>query len=289
MDMSADRLVVKYDMDGPADLDALGASFDGIASEYRRLLERRGLKPSDLDAKLYLTRIEMGCVEAEIGAAAWALGQTMATMDYALIFADMTDRIKQVLDWAGRDSAEKPADLTATECRDLKNFLGAVTGRVKSRLGVRHARFFKDEETATFKRRIIAEMSLDEPEIDRADRMLEKEIEDLTSKEQATYRTVQNVQMRLWQANAGEARSGARSADLAIISKVLERPLQLFFLPHALALKSKLIDVTGNILHMAFIVDVHVKYESGRPRSYTLLDVHGHIEDEEETEPSVKT
>lgn len=239
-------------------------------------MERRELKPSELDAKLYLTKIEMGCVEAEIGSAAWAFGQTMSTMDYALIFADMSSRIKQILDWAGKGSTNRPANLTIGECRDLRNFLGAVTGRKNAAVSVKHAKIAIDEETDGLKRRILAEVSLAEPEIDRAEMVISKEIEDLSSKEDTTFKTFQKVRMRLWQANAGEGRSGNRSADLAVVKEVFERPLPLFFLPHALALKSKLINVEGNILRMTFVVDVHVKFESGRPRSYTLLDVHGH-------------
>jgi hypothetical protein len=217
----------------------------------------------------------MGCVEAEIGSAAWAFGQTMPTMDYALIFADMSSRIKQILDWAGKGSPNKPANLTIGECRDLRNFIGAVTGRKNAAVSVKHAKIAIDEEMDGFKRHILAEMSLAEPEIDRAEMVIPKEIEDLSSKEDTTFKAFQKVRMRFWQANAGEGKSGNRSADLAVIKEVFDRPL-LFFLPHALALKSKLINVEGNILRITFLVDVHVKFESERPRSYTLLDVHGH-------------
>jgi hypothetical protein len=276
MDMSADRLIIKYDMEGPVDLQALSASFDGLSSEYRRLLERHGLKPADADAKLYLTRIEMGCVEAEIGSAAWAFGQTMQTMDYGLIFADMSGRIKQIMDWAGKGSEQKPADLTIGECRDFRNFLSAVSGRKNASVSVKHAKIAIEEEAAGTRRRIVAEMSLAEPEIDRAELVISREIEELSAKDDTKYRIVQGAKMKLWQANAGEGKSGARSADLAVIREVSDRPLPIFFLPTAIALKSRLINVEGNILRMNFFVDVHVKYEGGRPRSYTLLDVHGH-------------
>src|SRR3954462_11788299 len=118
----------------------------------------------------------MGCVEAEIGSAAWAIGQTMATMDYALIFIEMSSRIKQILDWASKKSRDKPSNLTIGECRDFKNFLATVVGRRNGAVSIKRAKVAINEETKDIKRSILAEFSLSGPEIDTAERTLEDEI-----------------------------------------------------------------------------------------------------------------
>jgi hypothetical protein len=57
MDISEDRIILKYDTDGPIDLERLVGSFTGVANQYHRVLQLRGLKPGDTDARLFVTRI----------------------------------------------------------------------------------------------------------------------------------------------------------------------------------------------------------------------------------------
>lgn len=274
MEMSSDRLILKYELEGAVEIEKLCLSFEALASQFRQTLFKKGIQSSEVDARLFLTKVASGSIEAEIGIAIVAFGQTMSTFDYVLTFADLTDRIRRILDWASGRS-EMYASPTSGECRDLKNFIAPLVGRKKTGLRISHARFSKAEKNGNQLKEIIAEYYISGPDIENAEIALDAESLTALPADQLSFRTFQSVEMRLQQANIGEAKSSGRSSDRALIPTISSKAVPVFFPPGAAALKSKLINIELNPLRVSYSVDVYVTYEADKPVAYTILDVHG--------------
>lgn len=280
MELGRDRIILKYDTEGPIDLEKLVGSFTGLANQYRRVLQLRGLKPGETDARLFITRIQNGCVEAEIATAAVAFASAFQFMDYSLILVDFTIRTKAVLDYFTGKSSEKPA-LTKQDCTDFRDFLGAVSHHADGAISYKHARFHKTSIEGDKKEEVIAEFSLDKPQIDKAERNIGSEISNLTALEAPRFRVYDDMLLYWYQTNVEKGRIEGRTADKAIIADISPKPLKVYFPRGAETLKHKMTNLQENPFRKGFVVQVHVQYVGDEPMLYTILDVREVIDFEE--------
>ena len=69
--ISDDRLIIRFDLGEPMDLDDLAESYQALSRQYRAMLFARGLTEEEVPTKLLVTRLESGSLETEI--AAWSV------------------------------------------------------------------------------------------------------------------------------------------------------------------------------------------------------------------------
>jgi hypothetical protein len=268
--ISEDRIILEYETKDPVDLELLTASFSGLASQYRKTLERRGFQSDETNVRLFITDIVSGSIEAEIGVAAVAFLNVFQFMDYSIIFTDFTMRIKRCLDYFV-GSKERPHSLDIQDCRDIKAFISAVRSNKGASLRYRHARFQQNSG----KKETLIEFSFDSEALDKADRNIDREIMLLEQKESLSFKVFNNVLLRWHQTNKDDAKTaGLRSSDKAVIEEISDRPLSVFFPPGAEILKRHMINITGNPFRKDFVIDVHVQYVNDKPKQYTVLDLH---------------
>jgi hypothetical protein len=79
--ISEDRIILKYNTKNPIDLELLTESFMGLANQYPRSLEQLHRESDDTGARLFITKIRSGSIEAEIGVAATAFLSAFQFMD----------------------------------------------------------------------------------------------------------------------------------------------------------------------------------------------------------------
>jgi hypothetical protein len=231
---------------------------------------------------LFVTRIENGCVEAEIAIAALAFGQAFQFMDYSLILTVFTARTKRVFDYFTGKQEDKPA-LSKQDCTDFRDFLGAVSNQSgDASLGYKHVKFRRTAIEGDRREEVIAEFILDKPEIDKADRNITREIEHLKALESPRFHVYDDMLLYWYQTNVEKGRIEGRTADRAIIADISPKPLKVYFPRGAESLKHKMTNLQENPFKKGFIVQVHVQYIGDEPMLYTILDVREVIDLEEE-------
>lgn len=272
MDVSEDRIVLWFGTEGPVDLERLVESFGGLANQYRRVLQAHGLKPGETDARLFVTRINSGSVEAEIATAAVALGHVMQTMDYGLIFIDLTSRVKRTLDFFTNKEATRLL-LNKQDCDEFKVFIGAVSDQPNGSLKYSHARFRKVSSDEAQHHQIVAEFKLDKRELDRAEINISKEIERLKALEAPRSHMYKDMLLYWHQTNVEKGKTEGRTADKAIIKDISGKPLRVYFPPGSETLKHTMTAAEHNSFKKGFIVNVHVQYHGDSPVLYVIQDV----------------
>lgn len=281
----ADRLVIKLDPGGPVELNDLTGSFAALARMYERHYRPEGEK--ETAPKLYVSKLESGSIIAEIVPYTVLLGAVVATMDGSMVISDFCRRIS-----AGIKAFTSPLTPPTTgederlpsraDAHDLREFVKPLTGKNGAKLGVKHARFERHEG----ERHTVAEYTFDETELNRAainiDNALSEEggfpEDSLIEAQQlieadAPFR--KNVMLFFEQASRLPGRTKGRTGDRGIIPDVGTKSLPVYFRESFQDLKDRMVRGDVNPLtNFAFVVDVYIQRENGRPKSYVITDVH---------------
>ena len=137
---SDDRLIVRFDLDDPMDLDDLSEGFIALSRQYRKMLGQRGITEDQAPTRLLVTRLESGSLETEI--AFWSLvgWSVVQSMDASLIMSDFATRIRgAIAHFAGHGG--RPPVLDQSDVSDFEKFIKPLAGRRNSKLTIRTATF----------------------------------------------------------------------------------------------------------------------------------------------------
>ena len=289
---SAARIQIHFNVHRPIELTDLNLSFLGLARRYRKfLLERakeNGLKQSDTDVKLYVTKIESNCILAELSGAVEILGTLFTVMDYKNIFIDFVKNTKNTIDYY-RGIAQS-GEVDVKNLPDSKGELGAITDWLKTvdipgsdmKLS---AIEYASEETEESKRTLFSVSFTDEETAEaRKGALLAQRA--LDERGEADHK---NVLMFLFQTNTDEPRSQGTTADRAVIKAISDKPLRLYFASELdqdrmYTFKN---DPESNPFKASYIVDVNVETDrNDKPVTYRVVRLREIIpdDDEEDTE-----
>lgn len=273
---AGDRLIIKFEPNGPVELDDLTGGLAALARLYARHYRQRD--EATPAPRLYITRLETGSIIAEVAPYAMMLGQAVYFADQAMIVADFTRRIA-----AGLRAFADPNGLVAEtehpsldDASDLKEFIRPLAGRRGARLGVKAARFRKRDGD----REVVAEYEFDEAELNRASVNIDHALSEPplidAVKEEQTHDSglIREVMLFLQQASVQPGKERGRTADKGVIPEVSDKALPVYFRKSFQDLKDKMVRGAINPLTNAFVVDVHVQRLSGEPTGYIVAAVH---------------
>lgn len=273
---AGDRLIIRFDPNGPIELDDLTGGLAALARLYAR--HYRTEADTSAAPRLFVTRLQTGSIIAEVAPYAMMFGQVIAIADQTLIVTDFTKRIvagiKAFADPGGPlESADGiPSQADAS---DLREFIKPLAGRKGASLGLRRARF----EQRDGDRETIAEYEFDEAEINRATVNIDSALllgaaPPIDEPVVAEGGIVSEVMLFFEQASIQPGKERGRTADKGIIPDICDKPLPVYFRKSFQDLKDQMIKGSVNPLTNAFIVDVHVQRVAGVPRGYIVAAVH---------------
>lgn len=282
-DEAPDRIVIRLDAGGPIEVGDLTGSFAALA----RLYERHYRHDGDPAPKLYITRLETGSIIAEITPLIVLLGAVVTAMDHAMVVPDFTRRLINGIKAfsSPSEASEVPGPPPSKEdASDLREFVRPLAGKSGATLGIKHARFVRDDG----ERRTIAEYIFDEAEINRATINMENVIAepdvpaiiDLARAPEGieTSAILQEVPLLFEQATRRPGRERGRTGDRGIISEVSPKALPVYFRRSVQNLKEQMVrGETNPLTDMAYIVDVYVIRVDGEPKGYMVTAVHATI------------
>jgi hypothetical protein len=251
-----DRIIIKLDPGGPVELTDLTASFAALARMYER--HYRPAAEKDTAPKLYVSKLESGSIIAEIVPYAVLFGAVVSTMDSSMVISDFCRRISvgikaftnpTIVD--GQKVAVPATPLpTRDDAEDLREFMKPLAGRNGAKLGVRHARFEKQDG----ERRTVAEYTFDETEINRASINIEHALSEggtifpedeslLAPPEEVEESTAirKNVMLFFEQASRLPGREKGRTGDRGIIPDISTKSLPVYFRKSFQDLKDRMV------------------------------------------------
>lgn len=288
--MSTARISIHMNVERPIELIDLTLSFQAVARRYRRFLiqqaKQRGVKTSDADVKLYVTKIESNCIFAELGGAVEILGALFSVMDYNNIFVEFVKNIRDAFQYyinIGREGEIEPSDV-AEPRRDIEAIaeIAKVTASAASSTlefaAIEYSQVEKDGGRETL---FKFQVSSDEAADARRGALLAARA--LDKKTDADYN---NVLMYFYQTSTDEPRSDGPTADRAIIKTISPAPLRVYFASdldkeRVFSLKS---DPLQNPFKASYRVDVNVESDrNDKPTFYRVVRLHDIIPDEPES------
>ncbi|MBL28923.1 MAG: hypothetical protein CMM50_15380 [Rhodospirillaceae bacterium] len=270
---SGDRLIVRLDPKGPIEVDDLTGSFAALARIYERHYRTGGEPPP----KLYITKLESGSIIAEIAPFVYLLGAMIQAMDSSLIVGEFAKRLaKGIKAFSGSESIpdQEKAEIRS-DAADIREFVRPLAGREGASLGLKHARFTREEgETRT-----VAEYVFDEAEINRATINIENIMDSTDEKslplQITSIKQLNEVMLFFDQASRSPGKEKGRTGDRGIIPDVSDKALPVYFRKSANNLKDQMVKGDINPLtDTAFVVDVVVQQPHGEPKAYLITDVH---------------
>ncbi|MHA1547295.1 MAG: hypothetical protein ACTSUY_12865, partial [Alphaproteobacteria bacterium] len=246
-----------------------------------RLYERHYRREGDEAPKLHVTKLETGSILMEVAPYGLIMGG-IAIMDGSVIVADFTNRI-----WRGIKSFSSPAgeapriEMPSNEdAKDIKEFAKPLLGKKGASLGIKHARYEKNDG----EKRTVVEYTFDESELNRAainiDRKLELQTVTFGGLEPPSEKFRNEVMLFLDQAKRGPGKEKGRTGDKGVIPDVSDKPLPVYFRNGINDLKEQMTREV-NPLTSTFVVDVYVQYEEGEPKGYIVTEVHKTFENDE--------
>jgi hypothetical protein len=274
---AGDRLIIRFEPNGPVELDDLSGGLAAIARLYARHYRQSDDKTPA--PRLFVTRLQTGSIIAEVAPYAMLLGQAVYFADQSMIVSDFTRRIA-----AGLKAFSDPGGISAPvevpsmeDASDLKEFIRPLAGRRGASLGVKAARFHQRDGD----REVFAEYEFDEAAINRATVNMEnalatQDLPTVAPSEDIVQEggLIREVMLFLEQASVQPGRERGRTADKGVIPQVCEKALPVYFRKSFQNLKDKMVRGALNPLTNAFIVDVHVQRVEGEPRGYIVAAVH---------------
>jgi hypothetical protein len=273
-DYGPERMVVRFEADGPIDLEHLAKSLGSLERLYERQQREHGDLSPAVPSRLFVSRVETGSILVEIA-------PLLILMNEPLQFMAATNTIKTfsqnmiglLRQFAGDESGERvPADTDTV--KELQQFIKPLTGRKAAELDIVHARYEKKDKD----KHVIAEYRMKAPEINIANSNLLNAVElnERLLVEGNAFRqdTKREVLMRLFQASVVDGKESGRTGDRATIAAVTDKDLPLYFPKQSNDFKRIITESTEYPFTKGYIVDVVVEYQGDMPRLYRLLHLH---------------
>lgn len=271
---SEERLVFRFEIDEPVDIDALGDGFVALAAQFRRHLNQIGADPKQVPARLVVTDLRSGSVEFEIALPIVTMvAQAAMAVDYSLIWASFFEKIGNSISYLG-GMAPRPANFDREDAKDFHSFLGVVQGKRKPGLNMRRAKF----HGKTKSRETIAEFEFDEGALANAGMQLAVDMDEVPIAEISVtknHRMERSVPFVWYRTDREKGKSAGQTSDRGIVTKVTDRPLPVYFASDMKNQKNSMIKTEHNPFSVVYIVDVSVEYsEADEPRTYTITNIH---------------
>lgn len=265
-----DRVIIRLDPGRPVELQDLSSSFAALARIYERHYRRHG----DEAPRLYVTRLETGSYVLEIAPMAVILG-AIVVMDGSIIVADFTNRLWRGIKAFSGISTDVPRLEAPSndDAADLKEFTKPLLGKQGATLGIRHARFEKDDG----KTRTVVEYAFDENELNRAAINIDKQLllpspDDGPAGMAGAFHS--EVMLFLEQANRGPGKEQGRTGDRGKIPDVSPKVVPVYFKTGIQGIKERMLRGQENPFSMVFVVTVHATEMDGVIVAYTVTDIH---------------
>ncbi|MCW1912923.1 hypothetical protein OJ996_05025 [Luteolibacter sp. GHJ8] len=277
-DYSNERMGINFTTDQPISADELADAFKGVSALYRREVEKitNAKDLQEAEFRLYITRIETKCIDAEMAAYAGNALQLIQMMDYTLIIDGFQRRFKELVRaFAARGGSGTPPVEHASppSLMEAKDMVKVIKAAGNGSIAI-DRRLVEDGHTRTIEERIEFSPEALQDAYDGASAFIAEHDERAAAHHH-------KVLLYLPQLNFDKhQQAGKNSPDRGVIESIWKRDLPIFWMSE---MDSRMVKgQEGNPSKVSYIVDVNVETKQGVPKIYRVMKIHGIVEDSDE-------
>lgn len=259
------KITITINNKQPLELVDFTASFNAIARQYQKFAVGFDDVHSRREAKLFITDLRRGSIIADLVPYAQEIGGALKSV------APYTDDAKKVLGFAkylkfGMDALLHSKKASAeTSAKDLKDFSQILEPIAKD-----PGATFIFQATGDATQNIT--FNIESKDANIIQNQATKQIEALKEPEQKRF----NKRLMYWY--AATRGKPSKTSDKAIIETVSPKPMPVFI--EDPEIKQKMMDGKDNPFLIGFMVDVELLIVRGEVRGYSILHLHGALEDD---------
>ncbi|MDP4022347.1 hypothetical protein Q8W71_06910 [Methylobacterium sp. NEAU 140] len=263
----APKLTLKFDNKQPLDVTDLTSSLNALVRQYQKYAVESEDVNSRGEAKLFVADLRRGSYITDLVPYAQEVGAAVSTV------APYTEDAKKVLGFAkylkggfdallgGKKSSE---NLTTKDLRDLKQIIEPTAKEAGA--------VFMFQATDGATQNIT--VNFNSQEANAIQNQAVRQIEVMKEPEQKRF----NKRLMYWY--AATRGKPSKTSDKAIIETIEKKPLPVFI--DDPDIKQQMMAGRENPFLVGFIVDVELLLVRGEVRGYSILALHGVLEDKEE-------
>lgn len=267
--LSKERLGINFETDRPISLDELSDSFSAISSLYKKQIKALPQNDQYIDAefKLYVTKIESKCIDAELAGSIASVLPLVTMIDYGMAIDGFIGRVKWLCDFFGRFNGDVSTEETPSinEGQDLGKLVRAAkNGDLKFQRRLKHG----DEIL------IETELLYTAQEVEKIEAGASDFVAKMTDTDSDNHHM---VSMYLHKLDSQHHENTARSPDRGVIECITMKPLPVHWVSKMDSVRVK--NDQKNPFKLIYTVDVNVQTKRGLPIAYRVLNVHSIDED----------
>lgn len=247
----------------PIEVGAFARAFTSLASEYKDILEKKGL---DSGAEVYVKQVRSGSIVADL------IPMVVTAFPVVVSHAQQIDQAVDFVEkWGGRISSLASGIVPEGVVKsDFKVWAGAVEAiaRDPNATSTLEVATFEDGE-----RKVKASFTFNTREAKRVERTIEGEYKRLEQeRDRVYYRQI----MYFTRSDISDVPLDKRSGERAMVPEIYASSLPVIYASARAEerIKYEIRETPENIFKKGFSIDVSVQYRGDRPVAYKIIEVH---------------
>lgn len=261
----ANAILVHIEHSKPIEINEFTRSLSAIGSLFSSYVKKEGGSKEMAQAKLYVEKIEEGCIDIilveTITASLIPFAENVNTI------LDFSSYLKKIIEYFTKSTGPKP-ELDLQEAKDLKDVFAITSGDSKGTTSI--GAMVKDNKGNVFNN-----CTFNFNESNSAQNQIEKAIE--SYKQTSPAGDVYSRQLMTIYQMRSDMRTDC--GNKAVIDAISRRKLGVVF--ETDGLKEQILHSDENPTKKAFLVDVIVQTSGGKPAAYKVMALHDVVDLEE--------
>lgn len=258
----ADALLVHIEHSRPIEISEFTTSLNAVGNMFASYMKRNGLTKDAANAKLYVSKIEEGCIDVILQDL--VMGTMIPFMENANTMIEFASFIKDAITHFAKGSGTKP-DLSMQDCKDLRDVMTITAGDSEGSMQI-------GAINSADKSNVFVGCVFNFQESNCAQNQLTKEIEAMRLVSPAD-NVYSRQLMKIYQ-----MRSDMRSdvGNKAIIDSISKKKIGVVF--ETDELKERILNSDENPAKKAYLVDVVVQTIENNIAAYKVTALHDVID-----------
>lgn len=252
--MSEAKLTIHIENKKPIELVDFTESFESLGNEYYKFLSVSTEFRLNTETKLFVKEIKSGSIITVLSDMVPAV---IPFVENANSIIEFTKFLKSGYEYFIGKSSNKPKEFDLKDCNNFNNIIKPIAKDNGSNITFTGDFNFGD---------VTININYNSVEANAIQNGIVKEKEKLN----APSKEVQENVLFYWDSAKYEETS--KAIDKGFIDSISSKPLKVIF--NAQDTKSKMLDISENPFHFAFLVDVEVLTVQNQPAVYKILRLH---------------
>lgn len=253
------RIHIKHSQ--PIEISDFTKTMNGVSGLFSSFAQRNGKSKEEVNAKLYVSRIQQGSIDIHLIEIATA--GIIPFMENSNLILDFAKHIKSIYDYYVKGESSRP-ELSISDLRNIHDLVSVPSNDRKGTMSVQVINGDVDNI-------IYNGCTFNNTDSNSSQNQVDKEIEQL-KKVQSSDDVWERQLMTIYQVR----KDGTLAGNKGVIDAISDKRLGLLF--ESDELEDKILHSEDNPLRKAYYVDVMILTANGKPAAYKVMELHDVID-----------